>query len=144
MKKILYIFLAVTLFCACQRDKVNDDVVTVKIVNLSTKTLVFSNMENGGDFRFYPESTITLMSGETYSRTQNNIGNYDPIIIAPVAITIECDGKGISVDSKDDLERNPCRIENWNRYSNKSKYGPGVFFDFVISDSDLEKWFGVQ
>jgi len=141
MKRIFVLAFVAALFWSCLVDREKYDDVTIKLINETEQTLVFSNIDNCGDIRFYPENSITLKPYESYSQTQRHIGNYDPIIIAPAAMTVECDGKNISINYDTELDRNPCRAENWRRYSNISKYGPGVFFEFSIHQEDLEKWF---
>lgn len=124
-------------------DRERYDDVYVMIINESSYTLAFSNINNGGDARFYPHSSFTLPSGETYQQEQHGIGSYDPIVIAPVSMTLECNDRSIDISGESQIERNPCISNNWRHYSNRHKYGPGVFFDFIISDTDIDNWFGL-
>ena len=142
MKKYAIIALFALLFCSCTVDREKYDRVTVRLINNSEQTLVFSNIDNGGDSRFYPVNSFTLNPGEVYSQSQDHIGSYDPIIISPVSMDIEWDGKSFSLNYDSDIKRNPCKADNWRRYSNQRKYGPGVFFEFEVFQEDLEQWFG--
>lgn len=144
MKKIVVIAFVATLFWSCNVDREKYDAVTIKLINKSEQILVFSNIDNGGDTRFYPTNSFTLNPHETYSQTQWNIGSYDPIVIAPSSMDIECDGKRISISFDSDIARNPCKAEDWWRYSNFSKYGPGIFFEFDIMKEDVKLWFGTE
>ena len=143
MKKLLFA-ITILFLCSCQMDKEAFDDVYIEIENNTDYTLVFSNINNGGDARFYPKSTFTLKPQEKYSQEQHNIGSSDPFVIAPVSLSLECNGRSINISNKDKLERNPCIPENWWRFSNKRKYGPGIHFNFIIVNSDIDNWFGKE
>jgi len=140
MKKYVILFLAIFSLCSCKWDKEEFNDVIVKLNNETDYTLVISNIDNGGDSRFYPESSITLNPYDTYSQTLKRISSNEPINIAPVSMTIEYNGQSINLNSEMDIKRNPCRAEDWIRYSNFSKFGSGVFFAFDIRKEDLENW----
>jgi len=142
MKKFVITVLAVVLIGSCIIDRDKNDEVTVRIINGTEQTLVFSHIDNGGDARFYPVDHFTLGPNETYIQSQGRIGSYDPIVIAPVSMDIDWNGKSIRINSNSSLERNPCNADHWWHYSNIKKYGPGVIFEFEIMDADLEQWFG--
>ena len=144
MKKFIAIILSLAALYSCNIDREKFDDVTIKLINETKYTLTFSSINNGGDSRFYPVNSITLKPDETYSQTQTHIGSYEPIVIAPAEMTIECEGKILRINYDTDIERNPCRADNWRHYSNYSKYGPGVFFDFSVTNQDLDNWFGTE
>ena len=82
MKRFAIIVLFTLLFCSCTVDREKYGPVTVRLINHTEQTLIFSIIDNGGDSRFYPVDRFTLNPGEEYSQTQNHIGSYEPVIIA--------------------------------------------------------------
>ena len=144
MKRFAIIVLFTLLFCSCTVDREKYGPVTVRLINHTEQTLIFSIIDNGGDSRFYPVDRFTLNPGEEYSQTQNHIGSYEPVIIAPASMDIDWNGKCISLNYDCAVKRNPCRSDNWRRYSNQRKYGPGVFFEFEVFQEDLKQWFEVE
>jgi hypothetical protein len=143
MKKYL-LAISILILCSCQMNKDSFDDVYVEIENLTDYTLVFSNIDNSGDARFYPNSSFSLKPQEKYSQELHNIESFDPLFIAPVSLCLECNGRSINISNKDKLERNLCVPENWTRFSNKRKYGPGIHFNFIIMNSDIDNWFGIE
>ena len=142
MKKILFALLTILMMCSCIRSQESSSVRHVKIVNSTEFELTFSDIDNGGDPRFYPQSSFTLKPREEYSQSQNNINPKESVVYCPISMTLECNGKSIHFTRESDITKNPCNMQNWYHLDNFSVYGPGIHFDFEIFDEDLETWFG--
>lgn len=131
---------AVLCLSSCILGKADNDMITIKLVNGTDHALEFSDVENAGDGRFFPASSFSLSPHGAFMQVFTNVVDYDPKTIAPKAMTIEYNGKCVSLNNGDKSPRNPCRAENWTYYSNHSKYRPAIDFEFTILESDLEEF----
>lgn len=41
-------------------------------------------------------------------------------------------------------EKNPCDVADYYELDNFSKYGPGLHYQFIIYDEDIEKWLSAE
>ncbi len=59
-------------------------------------------------------------------------------------MTLECDGKTIYFSGSSNYEKNPCDVADYYELDNFSKYGPGLHYQFIIDDEDIEKWLSAE
>lgn len=144
MKKIILSLLLVLLLSSCIKSQKSSNIRSVKISNMSSYELVFFEIDNHGDTRLWSQTSFKLQPTEEYSQISYEIYKDTPCIIAPWATTIECNGKRVHFSIDNDCERNPCGLDHYYKHDNFSKYGPGIHYEFVIGDSDIEKWFGIS
>ncbi|MBR3744462.1 MAG: hypothetical protein IKN31_05065 [Bacteroidales bacterium] len=144
MKKILLSLLLVLPLCSCIRSQESSPAREVWIENISSYDLVFTEIDNGGDTRFWPQTSFTLKPYEEYRQSYNLTDRYQSFVLIPLSMTIECNGKSIHFTRESGYEKNPCILEHYYKLDNFSVYGPGIHFRFNISDEDLQKWFGAD
>ena len=130
--------------CSCIRSQESSLVRVVRIENSSSYDLVFTDIDNGGDTRFWPQTSFTLKPHEEYLQSYKLTDRYDPFVLIPLSMNIECNGKSIHFTRDSGYEKNPCILSHYNKLDNFSKYGTGIHFKFIISDEDLQKWFGAD
>ena len=144
MKKILVSLLCVLLLNSCITSQKSSSVREVRITNESSYELVFTDIDNGGDPTFWPQTSFTLKPHEEYSQFCYKIPKDSPYRLAPVSMTLECDGKTIYFSGASNYEKNPCDVADYYELDNFSKYGPGLHYQFIISDEDIEKWLSAE
>ena len=106
MKKILVSLLCVLLLNSCITSQKSSSVREVRITNESSYELVFTDIDNGGDPTFWPQTSFTLQPHEEYSQICYNIPKDSPYRLAPVSMTLECDGKTIHFSGASEYEKN--------------------------------------
>ncbi|MBR5034192.1 MAG: hypothetical protein IKX71_02695 [Bacteroidales bacterium] len=144
MKKILVSLLCVLLLTSCIKSQKSSSVREVRITNESSYELVFTDIDNGGDPTFWPQTSFTLKPHEEYSQFCYNISKNTPYRLAPVSMTLECNGKTIHFSGASDYERNPCVASHYYELDNFSVYGPGIHYQFVIDNDVIDKWLSVE
>lgn len=141
MKKTLIALLCITLLCSCIKSQKSSTVRTVKIINETSYELIFSEIDNGGDVRLWPQTGFTLQPNEEYYQCSNQIYKDTPVILAPVSMKLECNGKTVVFSQKSTFEKNPCNWKHYYELDNFSVYGPGIHYELYIWNEDIEKWF---
>ena len=144
MKKIFLSLLFILPLCSCIRSQESSLVRVVRIENSTSYDLVFTDIDNGGDTKFWPQTSFTLKPHEEYLQSYSLTDKYQPFVLIPLSMTIECKGKSVHFTRESSYEKNPCVLGHYNKLDNFSKYGPGIHFKFDIRDEDLKKWFGAD
>ena len=144
MKRIFLSLLLISLLFSCKRSQESSPVRVVRIENSSSYDLVFTDIDNGGDTRFWPQTSFTLKPNEEYFQSCNITDKHQAFVLIPLSMTIECNGKSVHFTRESTFEKNPCVLDHYYKLDNFSVYGPGIHFKFFIADSDIEKWFGTD
>lgn len=144
MKKLVFALLTVLMICSCIRSQKSSPTRTVKLINETDYVLSFSEINNGGDSRFWPETEFTLQPHEEYYHVNNEMQKNEPAYFTPLSMTMECNGKSIHFTQESDFERNPCVFSHYQKLDNFSKYGPGIHYVFDITNDDIDQWFGKE
>ena len=141
MKKTLIALLCIVLLGSCVKSQKSSPVREVKISNESSYELVFTDIDNGGDPRFWPQTSFTLKPHEEYSQICYNTPKDEPFRLTPVSMTLQCNGKTIHFSGASEYEKNPCVVSHYYELDNFSQYGPGIHYVLYIFNEDIEKWF---
>ena len=140
MRKLLIIAMLLAV-CACKTSQETTSVRTIKITNFTEYTIVFSNIDNGGDDRFWPDACITLRPGEFYRQTNYEIQRNTSVVYVPLAMDVECNGRTVRITSELTITHNPCILGNWYYIDSYTTHGPGIHYEFEIMREDIENWF---
>lgn len=142
MKKIFLSLLLILSLCCCIRSQESSPLREVQIENDSSYDLVFTDIDNGGDTRFWPQTSFTLKPRDEYWQSYSLTDKYQSFVIIPLSMTVECNGKSVHFTRESQYEKNPCILSHYYKLDNFSRYGPGIHFKLFIFDEDLHKWFG--
>ena len=144
MKKLVILLSALALCSCIKPTQESSGIRTVRLTNVSGYTLVFTNIDNGGDGSLWPESSFTLQPGEYYLK---EIWDYDKktsATIAPLAMDIEFDGQVIHLSRETGVSDNPCLLDHWRKIDKFTTHGPGIHYEFTVTDSVLAGWKGKE